>query len=149
MRILVQRVKQASVVVDEKEVASIGQGLLLLVGVAKNDNEKDTSLLAKKVVALRIFKDEQEKMNLNILQVQGAVLSVPQFTLYADTSRGHRPGFDLAAEPSKAMVLWDQLNQLIADNGVCVAKGVFGASMDVHLTNDGPVTLWLDSRSSS
>ncbi len=146
MRILVQRVKQARVVVDKNEVACIGPGMLLLVGVAKDDNEKDAVLLAKKIVFLRIFEDNEEKMNLNILQVQGAILSVPQFTLYADTSRGHRPGFDQAAEPSKAIVLWNKLNQLIADNGVCVSQGVFGATMDVQLTNDGPVTLWLDSK---
>lgn len=146
MRVLVQRVTRAQVVVAEKEVASIASGLLILVGVSKDDDEKDAALLAKKIVFLRIFEDNEEKMNLDILQVQGAILSVPQFTLYADTSRGHRPGFDQAAEPSKAIVLWNKLNQLIADNGVCVSQGIFGATMDVQLTNDGPVTLWLDSK---
>jgi len=146
MRVLVQRVSQARVVIDKNEVACIGLGMLLLVAVAKEDQEADAQLLAKKIVGLRIFPDAQGKMNLSILEVCGAILSVPQFTLYADTNRGHRPGFDQAAEPSKAIVLWNKLNQLIADNGVCVSQGVFGATMDVQLTNNGPVTLWLDSK---
>ena len=146
MRVLVQRVKQARVVVEGKEVARIGQGLLLLVGVGRDDQEADAVRLAKKICLLRIFQDAQGKMNLDIPQIGGAVLSVPQFTLYADVTSGNRPGFEQAAEPSMAKVLWDKLNQSIADNGVCVSRGIFGATMEVQLTNDGPVTLWFDSK---
>ena len=147
MRVLIQRVKMAKVMVEEKVAASIGQGLLLLVGVAKDDEEKDVKFLAQKIVQLRIFEDEQKKMNLNILQVKGQILSVPQFTLYADTTKGHRPGFDKAAEPKKAIELWQKFDQSLKDLDVFVAEGVFGAHMEVELVNDGPVTLGLDSKS--
>lgn len=146
MRILVQRVKSAKVVVEGRDVAGIKQGLLLLVGVGKEDSAEDVEYMAKKVVNLRIFEDEQEKLNLNIKQVNGQILSVPQFTLYADTGKGNRPGFDLSAKPETAKEYWKKFNHLLRENGIDVKEGVFGAYMEVGLINDGPVTIWLDSR---
>ncbi len=146
MRILVQRVKSAKVIVEDRDIADIRQGLLLLVGVGRDDGAKDVEHLAKKVVNLRIFEDEQKKMNLNIKQVNGQILSVPQFTLYADTLKGNRPGFDLSAEPEMAKEYWGRFNKLLQENGIDVKEGVFGAHMEVGLINDGPVTIWLDSK---
>lgn len=146
MRILVQRVKNAKVAVEGRDVSGIGQGLLLLVGVGKDDNEDDIEHIAKKVINLRIFEDEQGKMNLNIKQANGKVLSVPQFTLYADTRKGNRPGFDRSAGPEMAKEYWVKFNDLLRDNGIDVKEGFFGAHMEVELINDGPVTIWLDSK---
>jgi D-tyrosyl-tRNA(Tyr) deacylase len=146
MRILIQRVKSAKVVIEGQAVADIKQGLLLFVGVGKDDSVEDIERLTKKVINLRIFEDEQGKMNLNIKQVKGEVLSVPQFTLYADTRKGNRPGFDCSAEPEMAKEYWSRFNNLLRENGIPVKEGVFGAHMEVGLINDGPVTIWLDSK---
>ena len=146
MRILVQRVKSAKVVNEGRDVSGIGQGLLLLVGVGKDDNEGNIERIAKKVINIRIFEDEQGKMNLNIKQANGKVLSVPQFTLYADTRKGNRPGFDRSAGPDTAKEYWGKFNDILRDNGIDVKEGVFGAYMEVELINDGPVTIWLDSK---
>jgi len=146
MRILVQRVKSAKVSVQGKDVSDINQGLLLLVGVGRDDGAEDIEHMAKKVVNLRIFEDEQGKMNLSIKQVDGKILSVPQFTLHADTRKGNRPGFDQSAEPQMAKDYWQRFNNLLRENGVEVKEGVFGAHMEVGLVNDGPVTIWLDSK---
>lgn len=145
MRILVQRVKEAGVVVEGRRIAAIGQGLLLLVGIGKDDNSEDIERLAKKVINLRIFEDEQGKMNLNVRQVNGEILSVPQFTLYADTQKGNRPGFDSSAEPKMAKEYWQKFNNLLRESGIPAKEGIFGSHMAVSLTNDGPVTIWLDS----
>lgn len=143
---LVQRVKSAKVTVEGRDVAEINTGLLLFVGVGRDDSEEDIKRLCQKVINLRIFEDENGKMNLNIKQVNGEVLSVPQFTLYADTRKGNRPGFDLSAEPDKAKDYWNRFNELLRENDVIVEQGIFGAHMEVELINDGPVTIWLDSK---
>ncbi len=144
MRILIQRVKSAKVVVEGEDVSDIKHGLLLLVGVGKDDGAEDFERLSQKVLNLRIFEDEQGKMNLNVKQVNGGILSVPQFTLYADTRKGNRPGFDQSAGPEIAKKYWNRFNNLLRENGVDVKEGIFGAHMEVGLVNDGPVTIWLD-----
>jgi D-tyrosyl-tRNA(Tyr) deacylase len=149
MRILVQRVKNANVVIDGRQVAEIDRGLLLLVGIGKDDSIEDIEYLCKKVSNLRIFEDEQGKMNLNVKQVEGQILSVSQFTLYADTKRGNRPGFDQSAKPEIAKEYWNRFNELLRANNVIVKEGIFGARMEIGLTNDGPVTIWLDSKNRS
>jgi D-tyrosyl-tRNA(Tyr) deacylase len=146
MRVLVQRVKNAKVVVDNKTVAETGKGLLLLVGVGREDTIKDVEYLAGKIRNLRIFGDENGKLNLNVKQVGGQILSVSQFTLYADTKKGNRPGFDKSAGPEMADEYWKLLNSLLREQDIEVKEGVFGAHMEVGLVNDGPVTIWLDSK---
>jgi D-tyrosyl-tRNA(Tyr) deacylase len=146
MRVLIQRVKRAKVVVDGNNVADTKQGLLLLVGVGKDDGAGDIENMAKKIANLRIFEDEYGKMNLNVKQVNGEILSIPQFTLYADTRKGNRPGFDFSAEPNTAKEYWNKLNELLRQDDIIVKAGVFGAHMEVELVNDGPVTIWLDSK---
>lgn len=143
MKVVVQRVKSARVRVEEKDVARIKHGFLLLVGIGKGDNVEEIARTAKKVMNLRIFEDEQGKMNLNIKQVSGQILSVPQFTLYADTQKGNRPGFDMSAEPGMAKEYWERFNNILKENGIDAETGVFGAHMDVELINDGPVTIIL------
>jgi D-tyrosyl-tRNA(Tyr) deacylase len=149
MRILIQRVKQASVIVEGQEVANIAQGLVLLVGIGKDDGTDDMEYLCRKVSNMRIFEDEEGKMNLNIQQVKGQILSVSQFTLYANTKKGNRPGFDQSADPAIAKEYWAKFNNLLRGNGLEVAEGVFGAHMNVKLINDGPVTIWLDSKNNN
>ncbi len=146
MRVLIQRVKAAQVRVKGEVINKINKGLLLFVGVGKEDNFKDAEILSKKIAALRIFPDEQGKMNLNILQAAGEILSVSQFTLYADTKKGNRPGFDSAADPVYAQGLWREFNGLLKKCNVPLREGIFAADMEVELINDGPVTIWLDSR---
>lgn len=145
MRVLVQRVKNAHVTVDGKIVAEIGKGLLLLVAVGKNDSRNDIERLANKIVNLRIFGDDNGKMNLNIRQVEGEILSVSQFTLYADARKGNRPGFDRSAGPETAKEYWEEFNDLLRRNDIEVRVGIFAADMEVGLINDGPVTIWMDS----
>ena len=145
MRVLVQRVKKAHVTVDGRIVAEIGKGLLLLVAVGKDDSGSDIGRLANKIVNLRIFGDENGKMNLNVKQVGGEILSVSQFTLYADTRRGNRPGFDGSAGPETAKELWEEFNNLLRQSDIKVKEGIFAAHMEVGLLNDGPVTIWMDS----
>ena len=149
MRILIQRVKTSKVVVEGRDISQIGDGLLLFVGVGRDDNENDVQYLAKKVINLRIFEDEQGKMNLNVYQVKGQILSVSQFTLYANTRKGNRPGFDQSADPEMAEKYWIKFNDLLRGNGIEVQEGMFGAHMEIELLNDGPVTIWLDSKDRS
>ena len=144
MRILVQRVKNAKVNVAGNDIPAIGYGLLIFVGIGKDDGNDDIDIMARKIANLRIFEDEHGKMNLNIKQVKGRILSVPQFTLYADTRRGNRPGFEMSAEPEMAKELWVLFNDKLISEGIEVEAGVFGARMEVSLINDGPVTIWLD-----
>jgi D-aminoacyl-tRNA deacylase len=145
LRVLLQRVTNASVTTHEGEVGAIQGGLLFLVGFTEGDSEKELHYLAEKVVHLRIFDDENGKMNRSLLDVRGSVLSVSQFTLYGDCHKGRRPNFMAAAKPEKALQLYHRWNQLLAETGVTVKTGEFGAKMQVHLINDGPVTLFLDS----
>lgn len=146
MRVLVQRVSQASVRIAQAEISRIGAGLLLLVGVGREDTEQDAGLLAEKVINLRIFADEQEKMNLSALQLQREVLVVSQFTLYADCNQGRRPYFGEAASPELGERLYQLFCAEIARRGLPVQTGQFRSHMEVHLVNDGPVTLMLDSK---
>ena len=146
MKVLIQRVKNANVVVEEKKVADIGQGFLLLVGIEKGDEKTQAEYLAKKCANLRIFEDENEKMNLSILDIKGQILAVSQFTLAGDTSRGNRPGFDTAAHPSVAKPLYEYFVDCLKSFGIEVQCGIFQADMQVTLTNDGPVTFMLERK---
>lgn len=145
MRAVVQRVKRAEVRVDGKVVGRIGAGLLVLVGVGKEDNEESGNLLAEKIANLRAFDDEQGRMNRSLLETRGDVLCVSQFTLYGDCRKGRRPSFDLAAAPQDARPLYEAFLSSLRALGVAVQAGQFQARMDVELVNDGPVTLLLDT----
>ncbi|BCU82514.1 D-aminoacyl-tRNA deacylase [Polycladomyces abyssicola] len=146
MRIVLQRAKEARVKVEGNIVGEIDHGLVLLVGFTDSDDEDDLRYLAEKVVHLRIFEDEEGKMNRSLVDVKGSILSVSQFTLYGDCRKGRRPNFMAAARPEKAVVLYDRFNQLLREHGVRVETGVFGAMMQVELINDGPVTILLESK---
>jgi len=144
MRALVQRVSSASVTVDGTITGEIGPGLLVLVCAMQGDGEKQSEWLARKVVNLRIFKDEAGRMNRSLLDAGGAALVVSQFTLAAET-KGNRPGFSTAAAPDDGRRLYEHFSGQVAAHGVAVANGIFGADMQVALVNDGPVTIWLDT----
>ncbi|MCY9184690.1 D-aminoacyl-tRNA deacylase [Bacillus halotolerans] len=146
MKLVVQRVTEASVTVDGDVIGQIGQGIMVLVGITHDDTEEDAAYLADKVVNLRIFDDSDGKMNLSILDTGGEVLSVSQFTLYGDTRKGRRPNYMNAAKPDKALGLYEKWNDLLREKGIKVETGKFGAMMDVKLTNSGPVTLIMDSK---
>ncbi len=145
MRCLLQRVSSASVTVEDAVIGEIGPGLLILVCAMQGDSPAEAAQLAKKVVSLRIFSDENGKMNRSVLDINGQALIVSQFTLAADTSRGNRPGFSSAAPPDLGNELYEHFAELVAGHGVPVAKGQFGAHMNVNLTNDGPTTIWLET----
>ena len=145
MRIVLQRVKNASVTVEGEIVSEIGSGLLLLVGIAQGDGEEEAAWLAGKVARLRVFGDEDEKMNLSVTDTGGEVLAVSQFTLLADTRKGNRPSFIRAALPEQAETLFDYFREKLREEGIVSVKtGRFGAMMDVALVNDGPVTIMLE-----
>lgn len=144
MKVLVQRVKKSSVEVNGEIVSSIGSGLLIFVGVAKDDNETPAEYLANKVANLRIFEDNQNKMNLSVVDVKGEIIVVSQFTLAGDTSRGNRPGFETAARPEVAKPLYEYFSACLRAKGLTVKNGVFQADMQVSLINDGPVTFVLE-----
>ncbi len=145
MRVVLQRVKNASVTVSGERISEIGEGLLLLVGVAKDDGEGEASWLAEKIAGLRIFNDEDGKMNLSVRDVGGEILAVSQFTLLADTRKGKRPSFIKAALPEEAEPLFDYFCERLREVGIAsVQTGSFGAMMDVALVNDGPVTIVLE-----
>ena len=146
MKAVVQRVSHSSVRVDTHPVASIGPGLLVLLGVAGDDTEKEADYLAEKIVHLRIFEDDQGKMNRSLAEIGGAMLVVSQFTLLGDCRKGRRPSFDAAASPETAEKLYEDLVQIMAGYGLRVATGRFRQMMEVGLINDGPVTLLLDSK---
>ncbi|MBQ1767517.1 MAG: D-tyrosyl-tRNA(Tyr) deacylase [Oscillospiraceae bacterium] len=145
MRAVVTRVKSASVTIDGKVNGSIKTGYLVLLGVGLEDNEGDAKKLAEKIVNLRVFRDENDKMNLNLSQVGGEILVISQFTLYADTS-SRRPGFTGAARPDKAIPLYELFMETLREKGFHVEHGEFGADMDVESVNQGPVTIIFDTR---
>lgn len=147
MRVVLQRVKKAVVEVDGETVGSIHHGLLLLVGIRAGDTPEDIYYVADKIAALRIFEDETNKMNRSILDIGGSILSVSQFTLYGDITRGRRPSFIEAARPEEAEPLYESFNDRLRGQGLEVATGIFGAMMEVSLINDGPVTLVVESKS--
>ena len=146
MKAVIQRVKSASVSVDDKIIGEITTGFLILLGVEQSDTQDDLSYLVKKTIGLRIFKDDNKNMNLSIQDVGGKALVVSQFTLCADTSRGRRPSFIKAANPEEADSMYQQFCEQLTMNNLSVQTGKFGAMMDVSLVNDGPITIILDSR---
>jgi D-tyrosyl-tRNA(Tyr) deacylase len=150
MRVVVQRVTQASVEVleegQERVSGAIQTGFLLLVGVRADDTEEDARYMAEKIANLRVFEDAEGKLNLSLLEVKGAALVVSNFTLYADCRKGRRPGFSDAAKGEQAESLYQKFGELLSAQGIPVQYGVFGAEMQIHLVNDGPITLLLDSR---
>lgn len=145
MRAVVQRVKQASVTIEGNIKASIGQGLLLFLGIEENDTEEDVQYICDKLINLRIFEDDMEKMNRSVVDVKGSVLLVSQFTLYGDARKGRRPSFIKAARPEQAIPLYERAIALLSAE-LPVQTGEFQAIMDVALVNDGPVTILLDSK---
>ncbi len=145
MRAVLQRVHEASVVVEGEIVGQIRKGWLVLLGVGQGDSEADVDWLTRKIVGLRAFPDDQGKMSLDVREIGGALLVVSQFTLHGDCRKGRRPDFTAAAPPDHAEALYKSLLNQLADHGLTVEGGRFGAHMDVHLINDGPVTLLLDS----
>lgn len=146
MRGVIQRVHESSVAIDGRVTGRIGKGLLVLLGVGESDSEQDADYLAEKVVGLRCFADNDSKFNLSLRDVGGSVLAVSQFTLFGDCRKGKRPSFTEAARPEVAVPLYERFVAKIRESGIEVQTGEFGAHMDVHLVNDGPVTLLLDSK---
>lgn len=146
MKAVIQRVKEARVIIDGRAAAEIGRGILLLLGVEKGDTEEDVDYIVKKVSALRIFQDAGGKMNLSLRDTGGSVLLVSQFTLAADCGKGTRPSFDRAEEPRRAGELYEKAAAAFRAEGIPTQTGVFGASMEVGLVNDGPVTIVLERR---
>lgn len=146
MRVILQRVTSASVVIDEACVGQIGLGYLILVGFTHDDTEADIDYMVEKVKNLRVFSDEDGNMNRSLCDVHGSILSVSQFTLYADARKGRRPSFINAMKPEEATKMYDLWNEKLRQTGIEVQTGIFGADMKVTLTNDGPVTICLESR---
>lgn len=146
MKAVIQRARNANVKVDGKIVGEIDNGFVVLLGVTHEDNEKDIEYLVKKMVHLRVFEDENGKMNYSLLDIGGSILSISQFTLYADTRKGRRPSFTKAAKPEFADELYEKFNEKLIEQGIPVQTGEFGAMMDVSLTNVGPVTLIIDTK---
>ncbi len=145
MKVVLQRARKASVEVDGQIVGEIERGLVILIGAKKGDQKKDAQYLAEKIVNLRIFEDQQGKMNLSALETNAEILAVSQFTLYGDTKKGRRPGFDEALEPETAEELYNRFVELLKGYGLKIQTGVFGAKMLVKILNDGPVTFILES----
>ncbi|KAF1303425.1 D-aminoacyl-tRNA deacylase [Enterococcus sp. JM9B] len=146
MRAVIQRVNQASVSIEEKVVGEIKKGFVILLGIHETDTEADVDYLVRKISLLRVFEDGEGKMNRNLAAVQGSVLSISQFTLFAETKKGNRPSFIQAARPEQAIPLYERFNQGIAAAGIPISTGVFGGDMQVALVNDGPVTIIIDTK---
>lgn len=144
MKVILQRSKEASVSVDKKIVGKIDNGLVLLVGFNENDTSHEIDYMVDKIINLRIFDDENGIMNKSLLDINGSILSISQFTLYADTKKGRRPSYKSAMCPNKATILYDEFNQKLKNKNIKVATGIFGASMEVSLVNNGPVTIILE-----
>ncbi len=145
MKVVIQRVSEASVKVDGQTVGEIGKGLMLLIGVDENDEKSDADWLVQKILNLRIFGDEDGKLNLSVQDIQGEILCISQFTLIADYKKGNRPSFIKAAKPDKAIPLFEYFKEEISNSGLKTGSGIFGADMKVSLINDGPVTIVMDS----
>ena len=145
MRAVIQRVQQANVYINGEKISEINGGLLVYLGVGKTDTDDDAEFIAKKLVNLRIFGDEAGKMNLSLIDVNGEILIISNFTLQGDCRKGRRPGFDGAGEPEMAESLYERVTEVVAEQGIRVAKGVFGEHMHVSSVNDGPVTFILES----
>lgn len=146
MRCVIQRVSRAHVTVDKQVTGSINKGFMILLGIEENDEVEDLDYLVKKISGMRIFEDEEGKMNLNLEAVKGDILLISQFTLYGNTRKGNRPSFVRSARPEKAEAMYEEMARKLRELGHRVEMGVFGAHMDVELVNDGPVTILLDSR---
>ena len=146
MRAVIQRVKEASVAIDNEIVGAIQEGFMVLLGIHEDDTLEDVAYLTRKIEKLRVFEDTEGKMNLDIAAVNGQILSISQFTLYADTKKGNRPSFVKAARPEVAIPLYEAFNQSLEMQGLGVATGQFGANMQIALINDGPVTIIIDSK---
>lgn len=146
MKAVIQRVTEANVKVDGKIVGSIQNGLLVLVGFTKEDNDKDIDYIVDKVINLRIFDDENKVMNKSLLDINGQILSISQFTLYADSKKGRRPSYDKALSSAEASIMYNKFNQKLKENEIIIETGIFQSEMQVSLTNDGPVTIILESR---
>lgn len=146
LRIVIQRSKKAEVKIENKSIASIEHGLVLLIGIESADTKEDVDYLVRKISTMRIFSDESDKMNLSIQDVKGDILSISQFTLHAETKKGNRPSFIQAAKPEVATPLYDSFNEGLRNNNLHVVEGLFGADMQVSLINDGPVTIVIDRK---
>lgn len=146
MKAIIQRAKQAQVSVNDEIIGKIDRGLVVLLGVTHEDTDTDIEAIINKLIHLRIFEDEEEKMNLSLQDIAGSVLSISQFTLYGDIRKGRRPSFTKAANPEKAEKLYDLFNQQLQARGIHVETGKFGAMMDVKLINEGPVTIMMESK---
>lgn len=146
MRAVIQRVSEASVTIDEQVVGKIGRGFMILLGIHEEDTQEDADYLIRKIPLLRVFEDAEGKMNQSLQDVGGSVLSVSQFTLYADTKKGNRPSFVKAARPETAIPLYEYFNEGLRKAGLVVETGEFGGDMDIALINDGPVTILFDTR---
>lgn len=146
MKIVIQRTKEASVTIEGAIVGEISHGLVLLVGIEEQDQQEDVDYLVRKISKMRIFEDSEGKMNLSIEDVGGEILSISQFTLYAETKKGNRPSFIKAAKPETAIPLYEAFNTGLRETGLTVQTGGFGADMKVSLLNDGPVTIIIDSK---
>lgn len=144
MKTVIQRVSSANVVVDNKMVGKIEKGLVVLIGISDNDTKETINQMVRKIINLRIFSDENGKMNLSIKDINGKLLAISQFTLYADCTRGNRPSFTSAGRPDYAKELYEYFISKVKEEGISVSHGIFGADMQVSLTNDGPVTIVLE-----
>lgn len=145
MKVVIQRVSESEVVVENQSVGKIGKGFMLLIGIDENDEKQDADWLVQKILNLRVFGDEEGKMNLSIVDIKGDLLCISQFTLIADYKKGNRPSFIKAAKPDKAIPLFEYFKEEIAKSGLKTESGIFGADMKVSLINDGPVTIVMDS----
>ena len=146
MKVVIQRVSQAQVAIEEQIVGQIKRGFMVLVGIHQEDTPEDVAYVVGKISKLRVFEDDEGKMNRSIQEIEGSILSISQFTLYAKTKKGNRPSFIEAARPDVAIPLYELFNQQLEAEGIAVATGEFGADRQVSLTNDGPVTIVIDTR---
>ncbi|HFK5563362.1 TPA: D-aminoacyl-tRNA deacylase [Elizabethkingia anophelis] len=146
MKVVIQRVSESKVVVENQSVGKIGKGFMLLIGIDENDEKQDADWLVQKILNLRVFGDEEGKMNLSIVDIKGDLLCISQFTLIADYKKGNRPSFIKAAKPDKAIPLFEYFKEEITKSGLKTESGIFGADMKVSLINDGPVTIVMDSK---